>query len=354
MLVAKLTEEYEQLSIENVPEPEVGRGEVLVDVEVASLCGTDLHYSQGRLLPDTLPVVSGHEGAGVVVDVGDDVEGLSEGDHVVINYVLSCGDCVPCANGHDTRCRRRRDVSVDVPGTFSERMAVPARAAIPVAEDVPLEWGSIAACAVSTAYHAVTRSGLSNGETALVFGAGGVGLHAILWASFFGAARVVAVDPAQEKLAAAREYGADVTIDPGRADVLEEVAAVTDDLGVDVAIECSGATVAMEQAIDAVDGDAKIAESGTVVAVGRQSEPFEATMEQLMEGQIRVSADHNRNELREILDLLETGRVDLSKSITHRVSLPEINDGLDLLARAHGGGEDALDERVGRIVVEMP
>lgn len=333
-----------RIAVEEVERPTVGASEVRITVRAASLCGSDLHYREAdsEFSPGTVPVTLGHEGAGVVTEVGDEVTAVAEGDRAIVHYVQSCGHCKPCLAGNDNRCRNRESIGHDVDGTFAEEIVVPERCAIPMSEDIPFAWGSVVGCAGSTAFHATERGDIEPGDTVAVFGAGGVGLHAILWAAFRGAATVIAIEPIGARRQAAREYGADLTLDPETDDVVKMIAEATDGWGVDAAIECSGSPDAMKTAIDAVDGENRY-ESGTVVSVGLQETPLEATYWGLREGALLVSGDHTRGELRTITDLMAAGRIDLSNSVADRIGLDEIDAGLDRVAAG---------EIVGRIVIE--
>lgn len=333
----------EDLRIENMDRPDPSEGEVLVNLQAASLCGSDVNYLTGKTDPASNPITLGHEGAGVVESVGDSVNHVAAGDRVVIHYIESCGICRPCSRGNDNRCRNRKSVGHHVDGTFAEFIAVPERAVVPLPKDVSFAEGSVAGCAVSTAYHSLQRADIDPGDTVVVFGAGGVGLHAVLWADSLGAGTTVAVDLADPQLEAAEIYGADVTLNPERDDVLERIAATTDGWGADAAIECSGSSIAMAQAVNVING-ANNYESGTVVSVGIQTEDISVGFGDVREGQLRVSGDHRRSELTEVLTLLETGSVDVSPTLTHEVTLENLQEGVDLVR------ED--DERVGRVIVD--
>lgn len=330
--------------VEDVDVPTVGPGEVLVEMRAASLCGSDLEVLTGEGSPRfEYPLIVGHEGAGEVVETGDGVTGLEEGDRIAIHYPTTCDRCKHCLAGRDNRCPNRESIGTHRDGTFAEYVAVPARNALELGE-VPYEWGSIASCAVSTAYHAVRVAEVLHGDSVIVFGAGGVGLHAVLWAEYAGASTIIAADVADEKLPLAREFGADRTVNPASEDLAALVAAETDGMGTDAAIECSGASAAIADAVAAVNGDNRYA-SGSVVSVGLQTEPMSAEYWDLREGKLAVSGDHTRGELRLILDLLRDGEIDLSKSITHRFALADVFDAVSLLT----DGES--DEPVGRIVL---
>ncbi len=346
MLAARIVKPGVGFEIDDVDVPKIGAEDVLVEIKAAGVCGTDLHYSRGEFLPP-LPRTFGHEGAGVVRQVGTNVTDVKVGDRVAIHYVISCGVCKHCMAGNDNRCRRRVSIGHDVDGFFAEYVKVPARNALPIAENVPFEWAALTGCAVSTAYHAVTISGMSRGDTAIVFGAGGVGLHAAMWARYFGAGKVISVDLVDSKLEAASKYGADVTVNPTREDVLEVVKRETDGWGVAAAIECSGSHAAMVQAIKAAKGK-NAYETGSIVSVGLQLKPFEAEFMGLREGRLMVSGDHTRKELAEILHLEATGRVNLAQSVTKHVRLGEINDAVSMLATHQEGVERTVIDRMVR------
>ncbi|MFB6119738.1 MAG: zinc-binding dehydrogenase [Halobacteriaceae archaeon] len=331
------------LRVEDVERPSIGSDEVLVDVQAASICGSDVNYLDGKTAPATAPITLGHEGAGVVSAVGDAVASVETGDRVAIHYIESCGTCRPCSRGNDNRCRNRDSVGHHVDGTFAEYVAVPERSVLALPDSVSVAEGAVAGCAVATGYHALERADVTPGDSVVVFGAGGVGLHAVLWATVRGASQVVAVDVQDAQLDAAVEYGADLTLNPERHDVLDRIAAATDGWGADVAVECSGSPDAMADAVDAVNG-ANSYESGTVVSVGIQTEDISVGFDDVREGQLRVSGDHRRSELQEVLTLLGRDTVDVSPTLTHEVSLDDVQDGVDLVRDS--------DERVGRVVVD--
>ena len=343
MQAVRYTGGPEPIAVAEVDRPRLVAGSIRIDVKAASICGSDLHYreEESEFAPSTVPVTLGHEGAGIVTEVGDGVSAFAAGDHVIVHYISSCGHCKPCLAGRDNRCRHRDSIGHDLDGTFAGEIVVPERCAIPLDADVPFAWGSIMGCAGATGFHALRRSGMGVGDTVAVFGAGGVGLNAIMWATFGGAGTVIAVEPVEARRAKARALGADVTLDPAD-DVPEAIADVTDGWGTDLAIECSGSPAAMAMAIDAIDGANKY-ESGTVVSVGLQETPLEASYWGLREGSLLVSGDHTRAELHTIADLMAAGKIDCSPFVADRIGLDDVHAGFDRLASG---------EVVGRIVVE--
>lgn len=330
MLAIRLQSENSLPDMEEIDRPSTDDNEVLVKMKAASICGSDAHKWDPEFRPDTTPVTLGHEGAGVIAEVGEQVTHLSNGDRVVLDYIVSCGECRQCVRGYNNRCRYKQSLGKDRDGTFAEYISVPAENAIKIADSIPFEWGSISGCAVGTAYHAVNVAELTPGDTVTIFGAGGVGLHSVMWADYFGAGSVIAVDVVESKLDVAESYGADVLVDATKSDPVERIMDETDGWGTDAAIECSGASIAMEQAISSIDGRNHNA-SGNVVSVGLQTEPMQAEYWGLREGKLAVSGNHTPTEFQEILELLEAGEVDLSDSITHTLPLEQIREGVDLL-----------------------
>jgi D-arabinose 1-dehydrogenase-like Zn-dependent alcohol dehydrogenase len=327
-----------------VKKPTPGDDEVLVEMKATSLCGSDLHHIEGETTPGELPVTLGHEGAGVVAETGKSVENVNIGDNVIIHYILSCGTCEACALGMDNQCENRKSLGNHVNGTFADYICVPSDNALVFQNDVPFEWASVSSCAVSTAYHALQVADIDPGDDVIIFGAGGVGLHAVLWSSFFGAGSIVSIDLIQEKLSLSKEYGATDIINPSNKDLAEELKKRFGSDGVDIAIECSGSNTAINQALGAINGD-NLYSSGKVVSVGLQTSPFEVEYWGLREGSLSVSGDHTRSELLKIIKLMESGRIDLSPTITHKIPFENYQDGIELLK--------ASDECVGRVVLEL-
>jgi Zn-dependent alcohol dehydrogenase len=257
-----------------------GPTEVTVRLEAAGVCHSDLSVLDGTI-PYPTPVVCGHEGAGIVEEVGAAVRGVVPGDHVVVSTLASCGRCPACAAGFPTRCRSsignigkpftfRGQPAYNFAATssFAERIVVEAVQAVPIAPEVPFTSVYLIACGVITGVGAVlNRARVKTGETAAVFGVGGVGLNVVQALRLVGASRIVAVDtnPAKESLA--RTFGAtDFVV--GGAETAEEIRAMFPAPGihyaggVDWAFECTGVPAVLNSAIETLDW------GGTAVAVG--------------------------------------------------------------------------------------
>jgi S-(hydroxymethyl)glutathione dehydrogenase/alcohol dehydrogenase len=239
---------------------EPGPGEVLVAVAAAGLCHSDLSVVDGTI-PFPVPVVLGHEGAGVVEAVGAGVAHVRVGDHVALSTLASCGTCADCGRGRPTMCRR----AIGRPGqpfsqegrpvfqfacnsAFAERTVVRAVQAVRVPEDIPMASAALIGCGVLTGVGAVlNRAKVDHGDSVLVIGTGGIGLNVLQGARIAGASRIVAVDANPAKEAVARQFGA--------TDFLTSTEGVRDLLptGVDHAFECVGRVELVRQAIDLLD-----------------------------------------------------------------------------------------------------
>jgi D-arabinose 1-dehydrogenase-like Zn-dependent alcohol dehydrogenase len=327
MRAARFYAPGEPLRVEDAPAPSAGRGQVLVRVLVCGLCGSDVHFIEGRVPLARVPITLGHEPAGVIESVADGVEGLAPGQRVIVRPGTGCGGCEACAAGRDHLCDRTCVLGMHVDGGLAEYVAVDAAAVIPVPEPVPLEQAAIISDAVATPYHAlVDRGALRAGETVAVFGAGGLGEHAIRIARLCGAAVVIAVDVRPAALDAALRAGADAAINGADERAARRIRGLTG--GVDLAIECIGRAETIGEAVKS------LRRGGRAVVVGMGPEPIQLPPpnaftwgEQALIGAFGSSAGHVRN----ILALVAAGRLDLSRSVGMVLPLSRVNEGVDAL-----------------------
>ena len=319
-----------EVRIEDVPEPQVGPGQIRVTIEAAGVCGTDLHAARGRLPVPVLPVIMGHEGAGIIESLGAGVSDFSVGDRVLLLPSETCGSCSACQRGHLGLCPRAQIFGMARDGTFAQMIVAPATCVMPLPDAVSFEHGAILADAVATAYHAVSaRAGIEGGERVAVIGCGGVGYHAILLARMLGAKQIVAVDASEGALRRAKAAGADVTIDARADDARRAIRRAAGGDGPDVVIEYAGKKVTVELAM------ASVARGGRVIVggVGMES-PELGPLVSFVGKEIGVmgSMGYTRDELERVVGLAETGRLDLSGSITARYPLERAVEALDDLA----------------------
>lgn len=324
--------------LEDVPTPRAEENDVLVRVKAAGICGSDLHYVHGRSTLPRLPAILGHEVAGLVEATGGNVRNVVNGDRVVIHYVVSCGDCVQCNGGRDNACSNYKAIGHHLDGGFAEYISVPSRNVFRLPQEISFAEGAIIGCGVSTPFHALREANLQPGESVAVYGVGGVGMHAIRWAKAFGAGIIVAVDVDRYKLNLATEAGATHAINAKEADPVEVIRGITQE-GVNVALECVGLEGTIGQMIES------IASCGRAVLVGvlQGKMPVDVLYLLSKRATLIASGDHTRNDLRYVIELVKEKRIDLSRSISHRIPFQRLNEGIEIL--------DQKKENVMRVVL---
>jgi propanol-preferring alcohol dehydrogenase len=278
---------------------------VVIDVAAAGVCGTELHFLDGLLTPARTPITLGHEVAGVVAEVGDGVEDVAVGDRVAVHYLHACGRCRSCTAGDDHLCDAPLGfLAFATDGGFAEQLVVPASAAVRVPDGLDLTSAAPLCCSGTTALHAVDVSGVRPGNTAVVLGAGGVGL-ALVQVLREAGVRVVAVARRPERLELARELGADVTVDASRQDVAAAVRDATGGAGADAVFELVGTRETGRVSL------AALGKRGTLVYVGYSFDRVEIDPLSLVvpEQRIVTSVGNRRSELVDALDLADRGRL---------------------------------------------
>jgi len=323
------------LELREIPVPSIGDRDVLVRVRAAGICHSDAHYRAGTSPVRPLPMTLGHEVAGVVEKVGASVTDVKPGDRVCLHYNVTCGNCTWCASGSEQFCLRCLMIGHYVDGGFAEYIAVPARNALPLPDEIPFEQGATLMCASATAYHALRKAGLRAGETAAIVGVGGLGMSAVQLARAFGAMTVFAVDIRDETLSLAASYGA-VPVNARAGDAVEEIRRRTGGRGVDVAVELIGMSRTMRQAVQC------LGPLGRAVLVGITREPLTLnTYNEVLGGEAQVigSNDHLLSELPTVIEMARRKVLDTSRVVTKSIPLDAgaINDALDRLEQFAGG-----------------
>jgi len=310
----------DDVRIEQIPDPEPAAGEVLLDVSAAGLCGTDRHIVAGDLAV-TPGTVLGHEISGRIAAIGEGVENWEMGSRVLSYGQVTCGECRPCRDGHEHRCRRPQVMGMNRQGGFAEQIAVPQQCLVPVPEAVSDGVAAIVPDAIATPYHALVTVGrIRPGETVVVIGAGGLGLQAILLARMEGAARVVAVDPSAEARRAALAAGADDVLDPSAdEDPAKMLYKLTS--GATLALECVGRGESVEL------GMRSLAPGGSLVVVGvGHDRPRLPPLIRFVAGETSIHGSFGSTiaEIETVLDRVADGRLDVSRSISRSVTLDQV------------------------------
>jgi len=321
------------LVVEDVPTPEIADDEILVKVAACGVCHTDLHYlDHGVPTFKKPPLILGHEASGLVARAGRNVNDLHEGDRVLLPAVVTCGHCALCREGRENICLNMRMFGNHIDGAFAEYVAAPAKDAIPLPLDLPLEESSIIADALSTPFHAVRNRGrVRPGDTVAVFGCGGVGINLVQIAVACGA-RALAVDLSAEKLELAVAFGATEAIQPKEGENVAKTIRQKTDGGVDVAFEAIGNPITLGQAFDSVR------RGGRLCVVGYSDKPFTIAASKLMFHEIEVvgSLGCRPCDYPRIIELIRAGRVQLRPLVTGRYPLAEVNSAIDALRSGRG------------------
>ncbi|MDA1313520.1 MAG: galactitol-1-phosphate 5-dehydrogenase [Acidobacteria bacterium] len=253
---ALVLEEYKKLAVNEVPEPTLAPGEVLIRVRSCGICGSDVHGydgSSGRRIP---PVIMGHEASGVIAKLGGEVEGFAEGERVTFDSMISCGRCRFCRTGAPNLCDSRMVLGVSCAdytrnGAFAEYVNVPAHIVYRIPDALSFNEAAMVE-PVSVAVHAVNLTPITLGDTALVVGAGMIGLLTVQALRAAGCGTIISTDLADDRLAAAKKMGADVTLNPKSTDIVKAVREMTGGAGVDISMEAVGAEATVATAIDSV------------------------------------------------------------------------------------------------------
>jgi len=332
MTAARMHRVGAKLKIERVQIPRIAPEEVLVKVRASGICHSDINYRDGLAPVGKLPITLGHEIAGTVAKTGRRVKDLRESDRVLVHYIVSCGRCLFCRTNRENYCTKYQMMGKDIDGGFAEYVRVPARSVVKLPRTIPFEQGAIMGCAVPTAFHALRRSRVRPGETVVVFGVGGLGTHAVqLAAKIFKAGTVIAVDVSDWKLRQAKRVGAKETVNPTTEDVARTVQKLTNGIFADVVLDFVGVNQTIEKAIDCVGKGGRF----VLVGIGAKSirlSPYKSIIGNEME--IVGVDDHLKTELIQLVELVRSRRLDLSRSVTHKVTLENINDGFQILEKS--------------------
>lgn len=315
------------VEVTTVEDPVPAPNDVVVRVEACGICASDLHFILGEMpLPVPPPVTMGHEAAGTIAAVGSEVPVWREGDRVALLAGKGCHQCDRCAAGLFDECRLPLVLGVHYDGAWAEYVKVPSYALVRAPEAVSFEHAAIACDAVSTPFAALAERGaLRPGDRVGLWGIGGLGTHAVQLARLMGASYVAAVDPLPEARERALALGADIALDPG-----DDVPALVRDggRGLDLALDLVGDTGVIEQALSC------LSRGGRVVVVGQSLQTLTAgpiLLLSYLERSVLGHLGYRKHHLERVLDLVAGGRLDLSGSVSGRLPLEEINDGIERL-----------------------
>jgi L-iditol 2-dehydrogenase len=344
---ALLLSQYKHLELATLPVPVPEPSDVLVKVAACGICGSDVHGydgTSGRRIP---PLVMGHEAAGTIAAVGSQVSGFNIGDRVTFDSTVYCGACAFCRKGEINLCDNRQVVGVSCgdysrAGAFAEYVTVPARIVYKLPENLGFAEAAMLE-AVSVALHAVAVSKLEGGETALVIGAGMIGLLTLQAARAAGCSRVFVADIDATRLKSASELGADGTILASGAELTRAILQLTEGRGVDVVLEAVGRNETIAASIDCVR------KGGTVTLIGNITPQVNLPLQKVVSRQIRLQGScASCGEYPEAMELMAAGKIRVDSLIT---AVAPLRDGPAWFDRLHSGEPNlmkiVLDPRMG-------
>lgn len=319
---ALLLTEYRKLEPVDVPRPVPGAGEILVRVKACGICGSDIHGydgSTGRRIP---PLIMGHEAAGEVAETGSGVTGFSVGDRVTFDSTISCGNCWYCLRDQINLCQNRQVLGVSCDeyrrhGAFAEYVLVPQRIAYHLPDPLSYEHAALLE-AVAVAVHAVNRTPIRMGDTAVVVGSGMIGLLVLQVLRHAGCSRIIAIDLDEDRLRLARTLGAQITFNARMENLSQAVADLTGGRGADVALEAVGATAPIQTAIQV------LRRGGALTLVGNLAPRIELPLQQVVTRELSLYGScTSNNDYPRSIEMMASGAIQVEPLISARAPLAE-------------------------------
>jgi threonine dehydrogenase-like Zn-dependent dehydrogenase len=329
------------IAVEEVAKPKPRAGEAVLRITATTICGTDVHIVRGEY-PVRPGLVIGHEPVGVIEELG---AGLDEvyhvGQRVIAGAITPCGQCFYCLNGVHSQCGGALGgwrFGNTINGAWAEYLLVPdARANLaPIPDGLSDESVVLCPDIFSTGLSGAESGNIRVGDSVAVFAQGPIGLCATLGARLRGASLIIGVDTNEQRLATARRFGANVTLDPNAVDVVDEIKRLTDGRGADVTIEALGRQETFENALRATRPGGTLSSLG--VYSGKLVAPYEAIYAGLADQKIVTTlCPGGKERMRRLMSMVSTGRVDLTPLVTHRFALDNIHEAFELFSNQRDG-----------------
>lgn len=319
---ALVLKDYGHLSYEEVPKPKIGPDDLLVRVKACAICGSDVHGLDGSTGRRQPPIIMGHEASGVVAAVGKNVKGFAEGDGITFDSTIYCGQCYFCQKDQINLCNKRRVLGVSCTeysqsGAFAEFIAIPARIAYHLPAGISFEQAAMVE-PVSIAVHACSLAPISLNDSALVVGAGTIGLFIIQVLKIAGCGQIIVVDLDEGKFDLARRFGATTCLNAKQADLAEHILSLTKGRGADLAFEAVGLTSTVSLAINS------LRKGGSLILVGNLSPKIELPLQSVVTREIALRGSCASNgEYPLCLDLIQSGKISVTELISAIAPLQE-------------------------------
>lgn len=331
---AFLKEFNKEFVIENVPVPKPGRDEALVRVRASGLCGTDIHIQEGKISTVKLPYTPGHEMAGEIYELGEEVNNVKVGDHVTVHLDIPCKICRFCRTGRPNLCKNLVRIGFERNGSHQEYAVVPAENVFKISPSMPFEHAAIIPDAIACTYHSI-KGKVQAGDRVCIMGVGGLGFHAVQIAKIFGA-EVIATSRKNEKLDLSKEFGADYVINTAKTDLTQEVRRITDGEMCDVVFDNIGLESTIQQSLDICRP------GGKVIVVGYTDETFRVNYQDVMkyEKEIIGIRGSTPQEMIEVIRMVESGKI--IPYVYKTYSLSEINEAIKDLKEGRSPGRTVI------------
>lgn len=336
---AALIRKYGTITLEEVEKPSIKENEVLVKVRYASICGSDQHIFKGEFHPRTrLPLIPGHEFAGVVEAVGSQVDHLQPGDKVTVDPILWCGACAACKVGHYPACVSLKLIGIDLNGGFAQYVSAPVHTVFKVPSHISDELAALIEI-LSIGFHASARAGIKEQDDILIMGAGKVGQAILHAAKTITKGRVIIADILDDRLAIASSAFPDlITVNTTKTDPVAFIKTLTNNRGVDIAFEAVGHEVVVEGRMNPVRSCINALKGGgTVCVLGLGDHPAEIVMKELIWKEAKiVSSRVSHGEFAQAIEALDKKTIHPENMITGILDLKEAQRGFELLEKEPG------------------
>jgi 2-desacetyl-2-hydroxyethyl bacteriochlorophyllide A dehydrogenase len=333
---AAVLKEYGKIVMEEVAKPALMKNNILVRVRYASICGSDQHIFRGEFHPRTrLPLIPGHEFAGVIEEVGSDVKNLSPGEKVTVDPIIWCGTCAACKAGHYPACSSLKLIGIDLDGGFAEYVSVPSHMVYSIPGHISDEHAALVEI-LSIGFHASARAGLGKNDDILIMGSGKVGNSILHAAKTITSGKIIVADILNERLSIASSAFPDIyTVNTTTTDLIAYLKELTGGKGVDIAFEAVGHEVVLEgrynpvrTCINAIKG------GGKICVLGLSDHPSEILMKELIWKEAKIIASRvSHGEFSKAIEALENGSLNPDKMITGILKLEDSQKGFVLLEK---------------------
>jgi len=334
---AAVLKEYKNFSIEEVTKPQITEDQVLIKVEYAGICGSDMHIFGGDFHPRTpIPFVPGHEFAGTIVETGENITSYKTGDRVAVDPIIWCGKCAACEQGHYPACTSLKLLGVDLDGGFGEYVAANESMLFILEPHTPAKHAALVEV-YSIGFHACNRAGLKKDDTVVIWGTGRIGQSVLQAARTITSNKIICIDLIESRLQNAKNAYPDIiTVNLLKTDPLEVIKTSTNGRGVDVAFEVVGHAENIPDRPNPIAGCIKsIRGAGTVCVLGLGDDPSPILMKELIWKEAKIVASRvSHGEFKTAIENLNAGKLKPESLISAEFDLSEVQNAFELIKKS--------------------